>query len=290
MKIHRHLLLASILLCCALPAQAAGFLWKVEGGAAPLYLLGSLHVLPPRAYPLPAKFDRAYQDVRVLVFETDMAAIDTPELQRKFVNAGVYPEGESMQSRWSQPLLKRFNKAVKELKLPVEMFNRTRPWLAALTLELTTYKQAGFDTEKGVDHFLFKRARADRKTIVTLESPSAQMRLFTDMPDAMAESFLDAAITNLDELDFDPDSLYELWEDEDSDELDDMLENMREDHADIYARFVAQRNRAWMLTIAELVRDGKPAMVVAGALHMPGPDGLVQLLENAGYAVKAVER
>lgn len=289
MEMKSRMLAAALLAAGTLPAQAAGFLWQVEGGTAPLYLVGSLHVMPPRAYPLPEKFETAYREAKVIVFETDMAAVDTPELQRKFVSAGVYPEGESMQSRWSPPLIKRFTKAVNELKLPVEMFSRSRPWLAALTLELTAYKQGGFDTEKGVDHHFFRKAKADRKSIVALESPRVQMRLFTDMPDAMAESFLSASLAGLDELDFDADSLYDIWDDEDVGELEDLLENMREDQVDIYARFVAQRNRAWMLTVAELLKDGKPAMIVAGAMHMPGPDGLVEALENAGYKVRQIE-
>ncbi len=51
-----------------------------------------------------------------------------------------------------------------------------------------------------------------------------------------------------------------------------------------YDIMVAQRNRIWMPRLAALVDDGD-AVVVVGADHLAGPQGLVALLEAQGYRV-----
>lgn len=61
-----------------------------------------------------------------------------------------------------------------------------------------------------------------------------------------------------------------------------------EDAEVYYDIMVAQRNRAWMPVLRRCLDAGN-AVVVVGAYHLPGPDGLVTLLESAGYRVERTE-
>ena len=52
--------------------------------------------------------------------------------------------------------------------------------------------------------------------------------------------------------------------------------------------FVDERNIAWLSKIEEYIKQ-EPCFIAVGALHLPGNDGLINLLRKAGYKVKAVK-
>lgn len=57
--------------------------------------------------------------------------------------------------------------------------------------------------------------------------------------------------------------------------------------ADTFRRvMITERNRAWMPNLMRYLDDGK-AFVNVGGAHLPGPDGLIQLLRDNGYIVEA---
>lgn len=61
------------------------------------------------------------------------------------------------------------------------------------------------------------------------------------------------------------------------------------DAAAAYARrMVDERNAAWLPRLDAILNDGH-AVVVVGAMHLPGPTGLIALLRRQGYTVEAIE-
>ena len=73
-------------LACAVAAAAPAaqspqkhFLWTVRAADAPTtYLMGSLHVLTPDYYPLPALIEKAFAQSTVLIEEVDMDELTNP--------------------------------------------------------------------------------------------------------------------------------------------------------------------------------------------------------------------
>ena len=57
------------------------------------------------------------------------------------------------------------------------------------------------------------------------------------------------------------------------------------DYPELYEAIVADRNRNWVNTIDKLLRDEEDYLVIVGALHLIGEDGMPQLLEARGYKV-----
>ena len=55
-----------------------------------------------------------------------------------------------------------------------------------------------------------------------------------------------------------------------------------------YEPMVAERNVHWMETLPRLLAEGG-AVINVGAMHVPGPQGLVQLLRAAGFRVVPIE-
>ncbi len=69
------------------------------------------------------------------------------------------------------------------------------------------------------------------------------------------------------------------------DRIETMGEEARADYPELMERVTGDRNRKWLPKIVDLAEGDRPAVVVVGALHLLGDDGLVKLLEAEGYTV-----
>lgn len=287
--IARVLLLVVALL--ALPARAqvpAPFLWQVSGSGVTHYLLGSVHMLPASAYPLPAALDHAYAAAEVVVLESDLAALSAPELQLSLLNAALSKDG--LRIEIDSETYRRLGVRVRRLDLPEDVCDRLRAWFCALTLEIAGLQQAGFSPEYGIDQHFHERASGDGKTLAWLESPHDHLALFTQMPEALGPSFLQATLDAIDDADGTPDALLRSWRDGDIDFMAARVEDLRRGHPQAYARLLADRNRAWLAPLQARFRGAEPALVIVGAAHLVGPDSLVRQLRARGFDVRAVDR
>lgn len=65
------------------------------------------------------------------------------------------------------------------------------------------------------------------------------------------------------------------------------LDESPADSAIFYKLMVADRNRAWMPNLARYLDEGG-AFINVGAAHLPGPEGLIALLQAHGYRVDSI--
>src|SRR5215470_8622942 len=77
--------------------------WRVANAKAPFYLVGSIHALSKKDYPLPKPYDIALKSSTRFLFEFDPTRHE--EFQRKFEAAAKYPPGQDMRSKISPELL-----------------------------------------------------------------------------------------------------------------------------------------------------------------------------------------
>ena len=271
------------------PTAPAPFLFEVHGPKARHFLLGSVHLLPPASRPLPAALDAAYAASQALVVETDLAALATPEIQNLMVGAAAETQPGGLKARIGKKLYGKVQKRARQIGIPAEEFCATwRAWFCALTLEVYPLQQAQFSVEHGVDQEYFSRALEDGRPVITLETPAFQVELFAKMPEALGKEMLAAT---LDEKTYEsqtPDELYRMWRTGDLPLLAQVVEDMRRGYPQLYARILADRTRAWMTPLGEYLKQDVPLMIVVGAAHLPGPDGLLALLKARGFEVKPV--
>ena len=77
--------------------------WRVTNAKAPFYLVGSIHALSKKDYPLPSPYDRALKDSTRFVFEFDPNR--GAEFEKKFETAAKYPPGQDIRSKIDPALL-----------------------------------------------------------------------------------------------------------------------------------------------------------------------------------------
>src|SRR6059058_49977 len=71
--------------------------WRATNAKAPFYLLGSIHSLEKRDYPLPSPYELAINESHRFVFEYDPEKND--EFQKKLAEAAKYPAGQDIRNK-----------------------------------------------------------------------------------------------------------------------------------------------------------------------------------------------
>jgi uncharacterized protein len=269
----------------------APFLWQLRiagDAAAPTHhLIGSVHLLPASAQPLPAAYLHAYAAAQRVVFETDLEAIESAVLQARMLAAAKQVDDGGLRTEIPAPLYRRLQQRLPQMQLSPASCDAVRAWFCALTLELGAYLRAGFEPAHGVDPQLHARAVKDGKPVVWLEAPEQQLELFIAMPAGLGAQFLASALDGLDDEALSPQRLLDAWRANDVAHLAEQVERMRRDHPQAHARLLAGRNRAWLAPLDAWLRDGTPTLVVVGAAHLVGSDSLIELLRARGYDLVA---
>jgi len=287
----RGLALLFVLVACsplraqpAKPATAARHsLWKVQGKENAVYLLGSVHVLKKEDYPLPAPIEAAFTNSRIVVFETDIEAIEKPEVAMKLAAKGQLPAGESLSGQLSAPVYAAFSNHIEKAGMPAQLFDTLSPAMAAIALVAMEFKKMGLDPEYGLDKHFFKLAQRDGKQIVPLETLDFQVSLLTEFSKEEGELLMKTTIRDIDTMEKDLGDLLNGWKTGDVEKLNKLLNEAMEDAPVIFKRMVTDRNRRWLPKIEELLRGKDNAIVIVGAGHLVGPNGVVELLRKAGY-------
>ena len=265
--------------------SAKSCLWSVQSETNTIYLLGSLHVLKPDAYPLATAIENAYAASQKIVFETDLAAMADPAVQMKMLTAGLYPEGQSLFQNLSAGTRQMLEKKIAELGLPAESFARFKPWFMAVTLGMLELQRMGFNPAYGIDMYFYGKAKQNEKTIGSLEPIDYQLDLLSNMNAQNQNSFLEQTLKDLELVTELAEDMVKFWQAGESDKLFRLLFKSFKDHPQIYDRLLIQRNQKWVTQIQALLQEADTTLVIVGAGHLVGPDSVVALLEKKGYTV-----
>jgi hypothetical protein len=268
--------------------QKKTFMWSVKTAKATVYLLGSFHLLKGEAYPLDKNIETAYRDCDRIVFEADIDGVNAPEFQSRMLSLGLYPEGQTIEQNISKETYALLEKKITEVGLPAAQVSRFRPWFCAVTLVVLELKQMGFDPTYGLDRYFFKKAQKDGKVMLFLETLDFQIALFSELAGTGEELFLRQTLKDIEVIETMLPAMVSAWQAGDAARFEaDVLTSFK-DYPAMYDRFLAQRNKQWAGFIEQLLAQGGTTLVVVGAGHLVGPDNLVQLLKNKGYAIEQV--
>jgi len=269
------------------PAQDAGSgklpLWKVTGENSTAYLFGSIHFAREDMYPLDPAVTTAFDESDTLVVEIDIAKIDPTEMQQLMMSEGTYGAGESLSAQLSEDELSRLKSFIAERSFPFPLFDRFRPWLAAMMVTILEVQRLGFKTDLGIDMHFLKRAHEIEKPIYALESVDFQIRLLSGFSDEMHRLFLTQTIEQMAEIPKMVDELVAVWKSGDADALDRLLvqpQKNDERMVPLFEKLLRDRNFTMTDKIRELMTSGGTWFVVVGAGHIIGKDGLVDLFER----------
>lgn len=270
---------------------AKGNLWLARKGDQRITLVGTYHLDDPRHAATLAALAPAIEAAHTLLVEAgpeDMVALKA----KMAADPGliVAPPGESLYIDLPRDEWNQLAAALKDVGMPAAMATRLRPWYVMLLLSMSAC-QGSLQAEGGLDNRLMAAAKDRDLQIRGLEPPETIFSVFNalDRADqlallktALAERALaDDGVVTMTEAYFRGESQlmweFSLWETErlpglpkaEADRLQALLERV----------VVTGRNRSWVPVI-----EG-PVLAAFGALHLPGPEGVLNLLAQDGWTI-----
>ena len=285
----KKILILSIiyLLCVNLNAQ---LLYEISGNGLTKssYLFGTHHMVPVQtATKIPGLF-RAFNDCSAVVGEF---VDDNPEeMQRQILIASKMEESIFKLLTPEEKVL--IDSALQaELGLTLANVQYMRPNVIAMIYEMTVRErvlksQAG---DMAMDSYFQVAGSELGKSVYGLETVEDQLKmLLRSITIERQAEILVETIRNTDNIITENAKLDSLYVKGDLEGLYEMLieaEDMTEAEKFL---LVDERNHDWLPKIEKHIKQ-ESCFIAVGALHLPGNDGLINLLRKAGYKVKAVK-
>lgn len=268
---------------------ARPLLWKVSDADNSVYLLGSFHLLKPGDYPLPAEVDRAFDDAESLLFEVDpqaMAAPETAAVMQKYMG---YDDDTRLSTALPKATLDKLKTLISASGGSLEALEHSEPWAVSLGLVLGITQSMGFRPELGLDNHLMQRANKAGKPTAGLETVEDQFRAMDSVPHAEQAKGLEEFLDDPRKMVQQTSDLHAWWRAGEVERLDaQMRAEMARETPETYRLLNVARNRAWLPLVEKRLTGSRSddTLVVVGALHLLGEDGLVEQLRGKGYTVE----
>jgi uncharacterized protein YbaP (TraB family) len=267
-------------------ADEKSLLWKVSKGSSSVYVLGSIHYLRSENYPLKKAILDAFETSKRLVLEIDLNATSGQAAQRLMLEKALFRDGTSLPQNISAETYQLAAERATQLGIDMGIFNPMKPWFAAINLIAIKLKALGLDPRRGVDQYLAGEAKRRGKPISGLETLDFQIGLLDQLSKQNQEAMLRETVSELDLLDRNIDEIVRSWADGDEAVLAKLLLAGMMEFPEIHQKVIVERNRRWVPEIEKLLEQGSGALIVVGAAHLVGRDGVIEMLKTKGYSVE----
>jgi uncharacterized protein YbaP (TraB family) len=269
-------------------AHAAPAMWLVSDSDSKVWLFGSVHVMKAGVDWRTPLLDGVVAVAEHVYFEADVSP--SPEMQRSVwmgMKSGLNDIGKRLNDFLTPEQIETVKTGAKSINFPMTTLQMFKPWMAALMLSSKSSIGGAFDPNKGVDVTLMAEVDPDRREF--FETAEFQLKIFAGLSDAEQVTLLMETVAELGQSDDEMSKLLDAWEKGDT-SLDKMVGEWTAGGGELTERVLSRRNTAWVEELTKLLDlHGEDALVVVGAAHMSGAEGLPALLKTAGYEVERVQ-
>lgn len=258
-------------------------LWRIAGNGLEdtSWLFGTIHLINQEDFVVREEVEQAMAASKTVAFELKLNDLS---MAMKMMRLIQLPGDSTLEDVLEADQYEALRGFVKDSSgLDFSAFERQKP-LALMQLllqDMVPGTPASYEM-----HFL-QVALGAGQPIVGLEEIEDQMAVFDGIPYAEQAEWILDLYRNADSMQASYDSLVQAYTAEDLTRLQKlMLEESPEMMAHSEA-LLYNRNRNWIPKIESLINAGS-TFVAVGAAHLPGEEGVVALLQHAGYSVSPV--
>ncbi|MGI9324371.1 MAG: TraB/GumN family protein [Pseudomonadales bacterium] len=259
------------------------YLWRYQGASATVYLAGSIHILKPSLYPLPAPFEAAFDAAERLVVEVNVGAYDPVEVQKATLSRALLPGDKTLKGQLSEETFGATKEALAKHGIDIELLNRGKPAMVMQQLILARLMALGYPPTTGVEqHFL---ARSGSREVQELESLEAQLDLLFNQPLELQRQLLIDTLAQADDVDELMSNMVSAWLSGDDSQLLALFEQQTGESAQAKAfneQLLDERNKQMVQKIKGYLAGDGISMIIIGAAHYVGQAGIIALLEKEG--------
>ncbi len=276
-----------------------GLLWKLEKqGEKPSYLFGTMHMTDPRVVTLPAAAQAAFDAADTVVIETT-EVLDQKKMMAtlaKEPDLMMFTDSTTLSSLLSPADAEAVDKALDARGIPPASVSKMKPWILSAMVALPACELARkAEGAPVLDVKLAQDAATVGKELQGLETAADQLRAMASLPlDFHMRGLVDTLKLG-DRMNDINETMIVLYQRGEIGMIWPLFRAVLPEETDDpagYAAFeeamVTSRNKVMADHAAPILAKGNAFMAV-GALHLPGPEGLVELFRKAGYAVTAAD-
>jgi uncharacterized protein YbaP (TraB family) len=273
-------------------ARDRGFLWRISKDGRVSYLYGTIHVGKlDWAFPGP-RVREALMGAQALALELDLT--DPKVLEQ--LSHTMKPERAASGDRFQLPAAaqQRLARQAQLACVGPEVLSGQHPVMQAITLTVLSARHDGLDPAFAQELALGGLARAIDKPIVSLESAELQAALLVPADARQALALAEQSLAQLEKGQARAMlvRVARVWADSDLDQLARFEQwcgcaDTDEDRQ-FLRRLNDERNGPMAARIDALHAGGQTVFAAVGSLHMTGPQGLPQLMQQRGYRVERI--
>ncbi|MDR0505863.1 MAG: TraB/GumN family protein [Dysgonamonadaceae bacterium] len=274
-------------------------LWEISGKdlTAPSYLLGTFHLKSGSYMDSIAGAKKAFESSEQVIGEVSLDNMQ--EIQMKMMMKMQMPQGANYRQLYSDDDYEFVNKQlISYMGAGLDKLGSLQPAALDMTIFTMVYiKNIGnFNPLEALDMYIQSKAAKKGKAIAGLETADSQITLLTESPLQRQADLLLCHLKNTDQIvSTELKKLIEGYNKADLHLLNELFTQVSDennpcpDTEEELNRMLKDRNNNWMKQLPALMKE-KPSFIAVGAGHLVGEYGLLNLLEQAGYKVKAVTK
>lgn len=270
-----------------------------NGSDNKIYLFGSIHIFDVNKIEFPNKLIDAYNSSKYLAVEADIVSYMDNMNVEEYSKSFMYKDGTKLKDHVSKETYEKIVKFLKEYYYfdeTLEMFNLEfiETVIADQILSIAKLK-----SNEGIDTYFLKKAKADNKQILEVESMEYQMSLSKKIPDKYYELSINNALDDVDKQVSDAKDLYKAWKKGDLESLSKLIEGDNTPNEkytkeeikifeDYYKLMLTDRNSNMTNKLISYFEKNQNVFYMVGTAHLLGDKGIVQLLKDKGFNVVQV--
>jgi uncharacterized protein len=258
-------------------------LYKISGNGleSPSYLYGTIHMICGDQFFITDATQKALEEVQSIVLEIDMS---DPSLMQKMQMLAVHPEMRNISGSMTEEEAAAFDEyLMANFGAGLAQIGIMKPFVLTSMLVTTHINCTDIKSYEG---YFMEYATQKSVPVKGLEEVEFQVSLFDQIPYEEQVHELVKMVVSPEEGKRELDQMMACYASQDINCLYEVILNSSsmKDYKDL---LLFERNRNWVPLIVEQMAN-EQVFVAVGAGHLPGEEGLIELLKRAGYRVEAV--
>jgi uncharacterized protein YbaP (TraB family) len=262
--------------------HSQGLLWKIsKAGTKTSYLYGTIHVSDIEITTLPQPVNKALNESSQFVME----ALPDLEQLSLFSRSMFFNDGTLLSSLVDKPIYDNTKTILAAYRLGADAVSVMKPWAAFLLMNYPP------DEGEPLDMVLLSLAKQNGSQVAGLETLKEQAKLFSDLSIAEQVKLLTDTVCHYDQVEQDFQAMKAFYLKRDLEGLFNYAQRFSVEDKPVYEKLmkklIEDRNYIMAERMQSFLKQGN-AFVAIGAMHLPGKEGVLALLEKQGYSVSPI--
>jgi uncharacterized protein YbaP (TraB family) len=260
-------------------------LYEISGNGLPQpsYIYGTIHIICKDDFVMNEATKQKFSETQQIYLELDM---DDPKMMPEMMKSMYMTDGSTLKTLMSEFDYQKVSQFFKDsLKTNIGMMDKMKPFVLS---SMTIPKLIACPSQSYEETFV-KMAKNENKEVLGLETVQEQFGAMDKMGmKKQADLMLVKMIENWNDGKQELKQLITDYKNQDVEALYADMADSKTMDAEFEGSLLENRNKNWISKIKTITKE-KPTFFAVGAGHLGGKKGVIALLRNEGFTVKAVK-